>query len=58
MSLTTIALVGQHTQDISRFSDLVISVRSSDTQRIQEAHSVVIHLICEGIENIMSSNKK
>ncbi|GBD04347.1 Phosphoheptose isomerase 1 [bacterium HR19] len=55
MGLTTISLVGQNTQDVSHFSDLVISVRSSDTQRIQEAHSVVIHLICEGIENIISN---
>lgn len=50
MGLKTIALVGRYVDEVKRVSDVVISVDSPDTQRIQEAHTLVIHLICELIE--------
>lgn len=50
LKMKTIALVGKNTEHIKPFSDVVISVPSDDTQRIQEAHTLIIHIICEIIE--------
>ena len=50
IGLITISLSGKYKDEMEKFSDIVISVNSQDTQRIQEAHSLIIHLICEGIE--------
>lgn len=50
LQMKTIALVGKNSEHIKPFSDVVISVPSDDTQRIQEAHTLIIHIICEIIE--------
>lgn len=50
IGMKTISLVGKYTDEAKPVSDVVISVGSSDTQRIQEAHSLVIHIICEIVE--------
>ncbi len=54
IGLITISLSGKHKDEMEKFSDIVISVNSQDTQRIQEAHSLIIHLICEGIEIMLT----
>lgn len=43
----TIALVGQNSKQIEADSDLVITVKSNKTARIQEGHTFINHLICE-----------
>lgn len=48
---TTVAMVGSHVPlDVANFSDFVISVPSSVTPRIQEAHIFIGHLICQMVE--------
>jgi D-sedoheptulose 7-phosphate isomerase len=54
IGLITISLSGKYKDEMEKFSDVVISVNSQDTQRIQEAHSLIIHLICEGIEIMLT----
>lgn len=50
LQMKTISLVGKNIEYVKPFSDFVISVPSDDTQRIQEAHALIIHIICEIIE--------
>ncbi len=45
-----ISLCGQHTDELSKYSDVVISVKSDKTTRIQEIHALAGHIICECIE--------
>jgi len=35
-------------------TDVCLSVRSSDTPRVQEAHITAIHVICEWVEKEMA----
>ncbi|MFH1782389.1 MAG: SIS domain-containing protein [Candidatus Omnitrophota bacterium] len=53
LGLKTASLVGDHVKDISGLSDIVISVDSSNTPRIQESHVTIIHIICELIEDAL-----
>lgn len=46
----TIALTGSSGGKIKNISDLTINIPSSDTPRIQEAHILVGHIICEIVE--------
>ena len=48
--LYTIAFVGEYTEKMAPHSDLVLSVPSSDTPRIQEVHMLLGHILCEIIE--------
>lgn len=48
--MTTIAFLGEYTADFEPYSDIVISVPSSDTPRIQETHILLGHIICELVE--------
>ena len=48
--LKTIALCGGSTNKLKKLADLIISVPSTSTQRIQEAHITVAHIICELVE--------
>jgi D-sedoheptulose 7-phosphate isomerase len=52
-SLTTIALVGARPGAVSELADVVIAIPSQETPRIQEAHGLVIHLLCELVENCL-----
>jgi D-sedoheptulose 7-phosphate isomerase len=49
----TIGLLGNKGGSIKNFVDIPIIVSSSSTPRIQEAHRVIYHIICENIENLM-----
>jgi D-sedoheptulose 7-phosphate isomerase len=49
--LTTVALVGSHTGGVAAVADIVISVPSENTARIQEAHRTALHALCELIED-------
>lgn len=56
MGLITIGLLGCEGGIIKDLVDLAIIIPSSITPRIQEAHITVGHIICEGIEAILSSS--
>ncbi|MDY6932979.1 MAG: D-sedoheptulose 7-phosphate isomerase [Spirochaetota bacterium] len=43
----TIGLLGNDGGSISRLSDLPIVIKSHNTPRIQECHSIIIHIVCE-----------
>ena len=45
-----IALTGEYTDELSEFSDVVLSVKSSKTTRIQEIHAIAGHIMCECVE--------
>ena len=46
----TIALIGANITGLAGLADQVISVPSLDTPRIQEAHAVIIHILCDLVE--------
>lgn len=50
-----IALTGEYTDELSKYSDAVISVKSSKTTRIQEIHALAGHVLCECVEASMFS---
>lgn len=53
----TIGLLGNNGGTIKNIVDIKIIVHSSSTPRIQEAHRVIYHIICENIENMIESKK-
>jgi D-inositol-3-phosphate glycosyltransferase len=48
--IRTVVLLGGDGGDCRLLADVAVTVPSSDTQRIQEVHGVVIHILCELIE--------
>lgn len=50
MGMKTIAFVGENNEKIKNEADVVISVPSKDTPRIQEMHIMIGHIICECVE--------
>ena len=52
--IKTIALTGKEGGEVKSIADLVFVVDSNDTPRIQEAHILLIHILCEIIENEQS----
>ena len=46
----TIGILGKDGGNIKEFCDVSIIVNESDTPRIQEAHRIIIHIICEMVE--------
>ena len=53
MNLVTIGLTGIDGGALNDLCDLVINVPSSNTARIQEAHILIGHIICESIESTL-----
>jgi D-inositol-3-phosphate glycosyltransferase len=53
----TIAMVGGDGGPLRELADLSIVAPASDTQRIQEVHSVVIHLLCELVETGLTTRR-
>ena len=45
-----ISLTGNFTSEMKKSSDIIISVPSSITSRIQEVHRTIIHIICQIVE--------
>ena len=50
-SIITVGFTGESGGRLAPLSDFIIRVPSSDTPRIQEAHILIGHIICELIEN-------
>ena len=53
--LTTIALVGAESNADLDACDLVIPIPDQSTPRVQEMHLVILHLICELVDNALAS---
>ncbi len=51
-----IALTGCHTEELSKYADVVISVKSTKTTRIQEIHAIAGHIMCECVEERLFNN--
>lgn len=58
LGLRTVALLGRDGGDLRSLSDIAVIVPSYDTQHIQEAQLLVIHLMCELIEEGMMSGRQ
>jgi len=51
----TIGLTGKNGGKLAKIADLVLKVPSNDTPRIQEAHIIILHIICYLIEKKLFS---
>jgi D-sedoheptulose 7-phosphate isomerase len=47
----SVVLVGRERTEICKQVDLSIQINSEETARIQEAHTFINHLVCEGLDN-------
>jgi len=54
LSLKTVGLLGNDGGKLGKLVDIPIIVPLSKTPRIQEIHEIIIHTICEIIEEVMS----
>jgi D-sedoheptulose 7-phosphate isomerase len=48
-----IALIGENSDSIKPYAEVILSVPSKDTPRIQESHIMIGHIICELVEKTM-----
>ena len=55
---TTIGLLGNNGGIIKNIVDIPITVESSSTSNIQEAHRVIYHIICEIVESEMENHSE
>ena len=53
MGLTTVSLTGKDGGALKGLTDIAIIVDSQDTPRIQESHILLIHILCELIEEAL-----
>ncbi len=53
-----IALTGEYTEEVEKYSDVVISVPSNETTKIQEVHAIVGHILCECTEETLFKRPK
>ena len=51
-----IALTGEYTDELDKDCDVVISVKSTKTTRIQEIHAIAGHIMCECVEETLFNN--
>ena len=52
-NIKSIVLTGKSGGRIAKMGDCVIKVPSDDTQRIQEAHLMIEHILCESVESAL-----
>ena len=52
-NINSIVLTGKSGGKIANMGDCVIKVPSDDTQRIQEAHLMIEHILCESVEKAL-----
>ena len=53
-----IALTGLYTDELDKYSDVVLSVNSEKTTRIQEIHAIAGHILCECVEDTLFGQLK
>src|SRR5581483_6497083 len=56
--LTTLALLGGSGDAVRKLADLALIVPSTDAQRIQEVHTLLIHTMCELIEEDLFKERR
>ena len=54
----TVALTGGDGGQLARLCDLKVIVPSSDTQRIQECHIMIGHIVCELVDEALGSSSQ
>ena len=57
IGVSTIAMTGKDGGKIAAISDLIINVPSTCTPRIQEAHIMIGHIVCELVEKELFGNE-
>ena len=57
LSREPIVLTGENGALMKKQSDLCIEIPSKDTPRIQEGHRIVIHIICQLVEEFFKNKK-
>lgn len=50
MNMKTVSLLGNKGGEIKKLADVSVIVKSNNTPRIQEAHIMIIHILCELVE--------
>lgn len=55
--LKTIALLGRDGGSTIGLADVDLLVRSDSTARIQEAHKLLLHVLCEALESRLAQNR-
>jgi D-sedoheptulose 7-phosphate isomerase len=55
---TTAALVGEYAKEVINYCDVVVSVPSNNTARVQECHILIGHIVCELVEKELFKNVK
>ena len=58
IGLITIGFLGNDGGKIKGLSDIALIVPSKNTPRIQETHITIGHIICEGVERIISNEQR
>ena len=48
-----IAMTGKNFELLNQYCDVIISVDSLETSKIQEVHAIAGHMICESVEHIL-----
>jgi DNA-binding MurR/RpiR family transcriptional regulator len=56
--INSIALLGGDGGELRSLADLTIVVPANDTQRIQEVQHVILHILCELVEEQLEAAKK
>ena len=52
-NMICIGLTGENIEEFSKYCNVIISVPSKDTPRIQESHITIGHIICQKVEEIL-----
>jgi D-sedoheptulose 7-phosphate isomerase len=55
LELRLIALTGKHSATLEPYADVVLSVPSDSVPRVQEAHLLIGHILCEWVEQSLFS---
>ena len=50
--IATIGLLGRNGGKLKKLVDYDITINSNRTNRIQEAHSLIIHIVCQIFDNV------
>lgn len=58
IGMVTVALTGQSGGALKPLADFLINIPSADTPRIQEAHILVGHIICQLVEQALFSSEQ
>ncbi len=53
----TVGMTGQQASQLSELADVCFQIASSETARVQEAHSFISHLICEGLDSVYETEE-